>query len=104
MEGEKRIQNMGRNQLQRMLDWLCLFLDMPRDQVTGHVWRRSVATNLANSGMSLINLKRAGRWKSTQSCELYLEHSRKIKLDRMNRLTGSTGGEQDLIIRVSENR
>ena len=77
---------------------------MPRDQVTGHVWRRSAATNLANSGMSLIDLKRAGRWKSTQCCEVYLEYSKKIKLDRMNRLTGSTGGEQELITRVSKKK
>ena len=101
-EGGARYQNMGKDQLTKMLDNICVFLSKPRDQVTGHVWRRSAATCLANSGMSLINLKRAGRWKSVTSCEKYLEHCLSIKLDRMNRLEGLIAGGEVLITNVSK--
>ena len=43
-EGGARYQNMGKDQLTKMLDNICVFLGKPRDQVTGHIWRRSAAT------------------------------------------------------------
>ena len=101
-KGGVRIQNMGKDMLSRMLSRVCELLDMPFEEVTGHVWRRSGATALANSGMSILNLKRAGRWRSLSSCEQYLEHCDKVIFDRMNRLNGDCGDEQVLITQVSK--
>eukprot|EP00957_Ditylum_brightwellii_P152178 11585856-Ditylum_brightwellii.AAC.1 len=47
---------------------------------------RSVATALADTGISITNLKQAGRWKSDEVAEGYLENSTPQKNDRMSML------------------
>ena len=42
---------------------------------TGHTFRRSSATLLANSGANITTLKRHGGWKSEQVAEGYIEDS-----------------------------
>ena len=48
---------------------------------TGHAFRRTAATWAADSGVSLINLKRFGRWKSDSVCQEYVDKSEKVKED-----------------------
>eukprot|EP00957_Ditylum_brightwellii_P016028 1207823-Ditylum_brightwellii.AAC.1 len=42
--------------------------------LTAHCGRRSGAVALADAGISIPNLKRAGRWASTLAVEEYIEH------------------------------
>ena len=72
-----------------------LFLGLTPNSMTCHCWRRSAATELANSGISLLGLKRAGRWKNLKSAEEYLEHSIPVQRDRMTRLFG---GEMVIVL------
>lgn len=51
-----------------------LGLDSPSD-FTGHCFRRSSATLLANHGGDLLSLKRHGGWKSSSVAESYVENS-----------------------------
>jgi len=60
-----------------------------------HFNQRSAAVARDDAGISLTNLKRAGRWASAASAEEYLEHSNKAKSDRMNMLDPGPGkGEE----------
>ena len=43
-----------------------------KKNITEHVWRCPAASVLAKSGISLINLKRSGRWKNLESTEEYI--------------------------------
>jgi len=83
---KKRYQNMGKDRIRIILRRIELFLGLEPNSLTAHVFRRSAATELANSGISLLGLKRAGRWKNLQTAEEYLEHSLPVLRDRMNRL------------------
>ena len=55
------------------------------NEYTGHTLRRTSATFLANQGISMPNLKRIGRWKSTTVAQGYLDQSttRKLKGSKM---------------------
>jgi integrase len=56
-----------------------LNLDDP-SKYTGHAYRRTGATILADRGVDKITLKRAGRWTSDKACEGYIEESNDSKL------------------------
>ncbi|PSN54001.1 hypothetical protein C0J52_13466 [Blattella germanica] len=61
------------------------YLDLPDvSQYTGHCFRRSSATKLANTGVSITAVKRLGGWKSAAIAESYIEESieSKIKIAR----------------------
>eukprot|EP00957_Ditylum_brightwellii_P168728 12842900-Ditylum_brightwellii.AAC.1 len=47
---------------------------------------RSATTALADAGISITNLKQAGRWKSDAVAEGYLENSTAQKNERMSML------------------
>ena len=51
---------------------------------TTHSFRRSASTSLAESGMSIVALCHAGRWKSYKTAKGCTEHSNVEKNDRMN--------------------
>ncbi len=51
------------------------------EKYTSHCFRRSGATFLADGGISLENLKRFGRWKSTTCAERYVADSSASKTD-----------------------
>jgi len=51
------------------------FLKKDPDIFTGHTWRRTSATIVANSGLSLLELKQHGRWKSDCVAQGYVENS-----------------------------
>ena len=87
---------MGKGTHAGILHRIEIFLKLPPNSLTSHVWRRSAATELANSGISLLGLKRAGRWKNLASAEEYLEHSIPVQQDRVNRLFHNTGNTQHI--------
>ena len=88
-------QNMGKDKHVWFLRKIEKFFGWPRC-LTTHCWRRSAATVLANSGISVIGLKRAGRWKNLETAEHYLEHSAPVLDDRMNRLSGHKRGNDEM--------
>ena len=77
---------MGKMKHSATLRKIELFLNLAPKRLSSHYWRRSAATELANSGISLLGLKRAGRWKNLKSAEEYLEHCLPVQRDRMTRL------------------
>ena len=54
-------------------------LNISSEKYTTHCWRRSAATNLADRGVSFINLKRHGQWKSDSVVEGYIANSEPIR-------------------------
>jgi hypothetical protein len=69
-------QNMGvncpRTKFCRMIEEK---LGLKEKFLTAHFGRRSGAVALADVGISMPNLKQAGRWVSTSAVEEYMEHS-----------------------------
>ncbi len=59
------------------------------ENFTGHCFRRSGATILADSGVNKITLKRAGRWKSDTVCDGYVEESRHSKIQIASAIAGN---------------
>jgi hypothetical protein len=53
--------------------------------MTGHCYRRTSATLLANAGADVLTLKRHGSWKSSTVAENYVAESmcNKIKISKM---------------------
>lgn len=76
-------QVMGKNNIAKIPKEIAQFLGLPEyEKYSGHSFRRSSLTILANTGASLLTLKRHGNHKSAKVCEGYiqesLEHKRRV--------------------------
>jgi len=60
----------------------CTVLAVDPKGYTAHCFRRSAATNLADAGVSFINLKRHGQWKSDSVAEAYIANSKVLRDER----------------------
>ena len=60
----------------------CSILGIDSTGYTSHCFRRSAATNLADAGVSFINLKRHGQWKSDSVAEQYIANSKVLRDER----------------------
>lgn len=89
-----RKQNMGRDRHNIILKRISDYFGFDK-RLTSHTWRRSAATILANSGISVLGLKRAGRWKNLESAEHYIEHSQPVLIDWMKRLSKHAREEKE---------
>jgi hypothetical protein len=68
------------------------FLDLPDPKsYTGHSFRVSSATVLADEGASSITLKRHGRWTSDSVAEGYLRDSKQVRASTASLLSGHPG-------------
>ena len=56
---------------------------------TGHCFRRSSATILADSGVSVLQLQRHGRWSSSTIAESYVDNSEKSKVQISDMISGT---------------
>jgi integrase len=65
----------GKNHLGNVAKKIAVFLGLNPDKFTGHSFRRSSATAAADWGISLINLKRLGGWKSDAVATSCVDHS-----------------------------
>lgn len=75
------IQPIGINTFYKVPKKVADFLELPNSETyTGHCFRRSAATMIANSGADLITVKRVGGWKSTSVAETYIEESVATKI------------------------
>jgi integrase len=80
------VQRVGIHTIGGMPKQIALFLGLQDpDKYTGHSFRRTSATLLANAGADLAVLKRHGAWKSSSVAEKYIEDSleSKNKIARM---------------------
>ena len=77
-----RIQNCGINNIRKWIKKMCDMLHIDADGYTTHCFRRSAATNLADAGVSFINLKRHGQWQSDAVVEGYIANSKPMRLER----------------------
>lgn len=69
-------QVIGKNKFGTMPKLIAEFLGLEDPHLyTGHSFRRTSATLLANSGADLLTLKRHGGWKSSSVAEGYIEES-----------------------------
>eukprot|EP00957_Ditylum_brightwellii_P162164 12347102-Ditylum_brightwellii.AAC.1 len=58
-------------------------LSLEENSLTTHFGRCSGAVALEDVGISMPNLKRAGRWASISAVEQYIEHSDASKAKRV---------------------
>jgi hypothetical protein len=71
---------MGINSIAQIPQKIAKFLHLQNpQQYTGHCFRRSASTFLANQGISLLNLKRFKRWRSDSVAQRYEDKSEKNK-------------------------
>lgn len=69
-------QCVGINTFGKMPAQIAAYLKLKNpEEYTGHSFRRSSATILADSGEGISNVKRLGGWKSTAVAESYIEES-----------------------------
>ena len=60
-----------------------------RYEITGHAFRRTSATILANSGANMERIKRIGAWKSDKIAEGYVENSLAYKRETSDLIISS---------------
>jgi hypothetical protein len=65
----------GKNHIGQVAKKIARFLQIDPEKYTGHSFRRSAATAAADAGISLINLKRFGGWKSDTVASSYVDDS-----------------------------
>lgn len=74
--GKPTRQNMGHNTISGAPAKIANYLKLPNsNQYTGHSFRRTSATILADNGGDILSLKRHGGWKSSTVAEGYVEDS-----------------------------
>lgn len=80
--GHCTTQPIGINTMGQMPKIMAAFLKLPNpEQYSGHCFRRSSASHLANQGGDLMTIKRHGGWKSSSVAEGYIEASLKKKTE-----------------------
>jgi len=84
-----RLRGTGYKKISKMINRACKVLDIPVDGYTGHCLRRSAATNLADRGVSFVNLKRHGQWKSDSVVEGYTANSEPLRMERLSKSLSS---------------
>lgn len=78
----------GKNSLAKIASEVAKYLGKENpESYTGHAFRVTSATVLADEGISVTNLKRHGGWKSDSVAENYIRNSKKIKIDTANLLS-----------------
>ncbi|XP_026326762.1 uncharacterized protein LOC113235316 [Hyposmocoma kahamanoa] len=81
-------QPTGINKFGAMPKEIAKFLNLPDpDLYTGHSFRRTSATLLADSGADLLTLKRHGGWRSSTVAESYVEDSVRNKSNICTQIT-----------------
>lgn len=88
----------GINTIGKVPKNIATYLNLPNPELfTGHCFRRSSVTHLANSGGDLITIKRHGGWKSSAVAEGYIDNSTKNKVDVARILSGAPNTSTEII-------
>lgn len=87
-KGKCTAQPIGINKFGAMPKEVAKFLGLPdADCYTGHSFRRTSATLLADSGADILTLKRHGGWRSNAVAESYVEDSIQNKANISAKIT-----------------
>ena len=86
VKGMMRFQNCGQNKVNKWHKVMCYVLGVDETGYTSHCFRRSAATNLADAGVSFINLKRHGQWQCDAVVEGYIANSKPMRVEREQNL------------------
>ena len=78
-ESEKKNSKIRRESGKKLNKNVCKILEISAENYTTYYWRHSAATNLADRGVSLINLKHHGQWKSDSIVKGYIVNSEPIR-------------------------
>jgi integrase len=82
----------GKNTIATIPQMIAKFLGLTDPKLyTGHSFRVSSATVLADEGASSITLKRHGRWTSDSIAEGYLRDSKQVRASTASLLSGYSG-------------
>lgn len=104
-------QPVGKNTFSAMPKKIAAFLNLPDPTAyTGHCFRRSSASLLADTGVDISVLKRHGGWRSSSVAEGYVENSlnnkksiaEKILVGTNQKSSPVPGGSRDLLISTRE--
>ncbi|XP_050516507.1 uncharacterized protein LOC126891373 [Diabrotica virgifera virgifera] len=88
-------QLVGKNSISKIPTKIAVFLKLPyATNYTGHSFRRTSASLLANSGGDILALKQHGGWKSTNIAEGYIEQSLAKKQKISEQIVGVTEVEE----------
>ena len=83
-------QVVGKNTLGDIPKKIATYLKLPNPELyTGHSFRRSSATLLANSGEGIIGIKQLGGWASSTVAEQYIEESVSNKIRLAEKVFGN---------------
>jgi integrase len=89
-KGKGTAKVIGKNSLGKFPQFVAKFLELPDYELfSGHCFRRTAATLMADAGTDKITLKRAGRWKSDQVVDGYIAQSTSSKLKIANALASA---------------
>lgn len=81
-------QVIGKNKISSIPKEIATYLNLPNSNLySGHCFRRTSATLLADSGADLTVIKRHGGWKSSKVAEGYIEESVENKTKISHRVT-----------------
>lgn len=95
-KGKCTNQVVGINKIGATPSLIAKFLGLSKSELyTGHCFRRTSATLLANTGADITMLKRHGGWKSTMVAEGYVEDSVQNKMDIAKRISSCTTNAKD---------
>lgn len=84
-KGKCTVQPIGENKLGKIPYVIASFLGLEGpERYTGHSFRRTSATILADSGADIVDIKRLGDWASNKTAEIYIKHSLKKKRTTSN--------------------
>ncbi|XP_029171116.1 uncharacterized protein LOC114940557 [Nylanderia fulva] len=87
-KGKCTHQVIGLNKFGKMPTVIATYLNLPDpNSYTGHTFRRTSATILADSGADILTLKRHGGWKSNAVAEGYVDNSFTNKKNISNQIT-----------------
>lgn len=80
--GKCSTQPVGKNSFGSFPSKIAQFLKLPEAQsYTGHCFRRTSATMLADKGGDILSLKRLGGWKSSKVAESYVDDSESNRIE-----------------------
>lgn len=80
-------RNVGKNKIAEYPKRVAERLGLSPIGYTGHCWRRTTATLLAETDISLMQFKNAGGWHSDRVCQEYVAESTREKLQISSRIS-----------------
>lgn len=90
-KGKCSMQPVGKNTMGKLPSVVAKYLKLPNPEgYTGHCFRRSSATLLADSGADLLAVKLHGGWRSSSVAEGYIEESVQNKIKIARRIVSDT--------------